>query len=327
MTRALQMTRSDEGVTVDFVDLADDQLGEGDVLIDVAYSSLNYKDGLALRGDRGVARISPLIPGIDVVGTVRESSDPRWSAGDEVVLTGAGLGETRNGGYSERARVPSEHLVRVPAKLGMARAAAIGTAGFTAAQAVLALEAAGIPDGDVVVTGATGGVGSVAVMLLAEAGRRVVAATGHPDDRGYLQRLGAADLIDRAELQQTGKPLQASRWAGAIDVVGGTTLASLLAQTRYGGAVAACGLVESTDLHTTVLPFILRGVTLAGVNSVEAPLVTRERVWKRLERDLDLGLLDSLTETIPLEEVQLWATRILTGDTRGRIAVSVAPTM
>lgn len=326
MTRALQMTRSDEGVTVDFVDLADDQLGDGDVLIDVAYSSLNYKDGLALRGDRGVARISPLIPGIDVVGTVRESADPRWSAGDEVVLTGAGLGETRNGGYSTRARVPSEHLVRVPAELGMARAAAIGTAGFTAAQAVLALEAAGIPDGDVVVTGATGGVGSVAVMLLAESGRRVVAATGHPADRGYLQRLGAADLIDRAELQQPGRPLQASRWAGAVDVVGGTTLASLLAQTRYGGAVAACGLVESADLHTTVLPFILRGVTLAGVNSVEAPLVTRERVWKRLERDLDLGLLDSLTETIPLDDVHRWAARILTGDTRGRIAVAVAPT-
>ncbi len=214
--------------------------------------------------------------------------------------------------------------MRVPAKLGMARAAAIGTAGFTAAQAVLALEAAGIPDGDVVVTGATGGVGSIAVMLLAASGRRVVAATGHPNDRGYLQRLGAAELLDRAELQQAGKPLQASRWAGAVDVVGGTTLASLLAQTRYGGAVATCGLVESPELVTTVMPFILRGVSLLGINSVEAPLVTRDRVWARLERDLDLGLLDSLTETIPLETVPKYASRILAGNTRGRVAVTVA---
>lgn len=324
MTRALQVSRSDNDVTVAFVDLADDQLGDGEVLLDVSYSSLNYKDGLALRGDRGVARVSPLVPGIDVVGTVVESADARWHAGDEVVLTGAGLGETRNGGYAQRARVPSEHLVRVPEKLGMARAAAIGTAGFTAAQAVLALEAAGIPDGDVVVTGATGGVGSVAVMLLAAAGRHVVAATGHPDDRGYLQRLGASDLLDRSELQQKGKPLQASRWAGAVDVVGGTTLASLLAQTRYGGAVATCGLVESPELATTVMPFILRGVSLLGINSVDAPLVTRDRVWKRLERDLDLGLLDSLTETIRLDRVQDYAGRILAGSTRGRIVVDVA---
>lgn len=324
MTRALQVTRSDQGATVDFVDLADEDLGDGEVLLDVAYSSLNYKDGLALRGDRGVARVSPLVPGIDVVGTVASSSDERWKPGDEVVLTGAGLGETRNGGYSERARVPAEHLVRVPAKLGMRRAAAIGTAGFTAAQAVLALEGADLPDGDVVVTGATGGVGSVAVMLLAASGRRVVGATGHPDDRGYLQRLGASDLLDRAELQQAGKPLQASRWAGAVDVVGGTTLASLLAQTRYGGAVAACGLVESPELHTTVMPFILRGVALLGINSVEAPLATRERVWKRLERDLDLGLLDSLTEVIALSDVRPWAARILSGDTRGRVVVDVA---
>ncbi len=324
MTRALQVTRSDQGATVDFVDLADEDLGDGEVLLDVAYSSLNYKDGLALRGDRGVARVSPLVPGIDVVGTVASTSDERWKPGDEVVLIGAGLGETRNGGYSERARVPAEHLVRVPAKLGMRRAAAIGTAGFTAAQAVLALEGADLPDGDVVVTGATGGVGSVAVMLLAASGRRVVGATGHPDDRGYLQRLGASDLLDRAELQQAGKPLQASRWAAAVDVVGGTTLASLLAQTRYGGAVAACGLVESPELHTTVMPFILRGVALLGINSVEAPLATRERVWKRLERDLDLGLLDSLTEVIALSDVRPWAARILSGDTRGRVVVDVA---
>lgn len=324
MTRALQVSRTDDGAETAFVELSDAQLGDGEVLLDVAYSSLNYKDGLALRGDRGVARISPLVPGIDVVGTVLESSDARWVPGDEVVLTGAGLGETRNGGYSERARVPAESLVRVPAKLGMARAAAIGTAGFTAAQAVLALEAAGIPDGDVVVTGATGGVGSIAVMLLAASGRRVVAATGHPNDRGYLQRLGAAELLDRAELQQAGKPLQASRWAGAVDVVGGTTLASLLAQTRYGGAVATCGLVESPELVTTVMPFILRGVSLLGINSVEAPLVTRDRVWARLERDLDLGLLDSLTETIPLETVPKYASRILAGNTRGRVAVTVA---
>ncbi|MGN6271869.1 MAG: MDR family oxidoreductase [Protaetiibacter sp.] len=324
MVRALQMTRGDEAATVAFVELDESELGEGEVLLDVAYSSLNYKDGLALRGDRGVARISPLIPGIDVVGTVAESSDERWVAGDEVVLTGAGLGETRNGGYSTRARVPSASLVRVPPKLGMRRAAAIGTAGFTAAQAVLALERAELPEGDVVVTGATGGVGSIAVMLLAASGRHVAAATGHTGDRGYLERLGASGLVDRSELQQAGKPLQASRWAGAVDVVGGTTLATLLAQTRYGGAVASCGLVESAELATTVMPFILRGVSLLGINSVEAPLPTRARVWERLARDLDTGLLDSLTTEITLDEVPAHASRILAGDTRGRIAVRVS---
>src|SRR5690606_31838240 len=295
MVRALQMTRGADGATVGFVEVAETELGEGEVLLDVAYSSLNYKDGLALRGDRGVARISPLIPGIDVVGTVVESSDERWQRGDAVVLTGAGLGETRNGGHAARGRLSSASLVRVPATLGMRRAAAIGTAGFTAAQAVLALERAGLPDGDIVVTGATGGVGSIAVMLLAASGCQVTAATGHPDDRGYLERLGASELLDRGELQQAGKPLQASRWAGAVDVVGGTTLATLLAQTRYGGAVASCGLVESAELVTTVMPFILRGVSLLGINSVEAPLATRARVWERLARDLDTGLLDSLT--------------------------------
>jgi len=324
MVRAVQMTRGDEGASVALVELDETALGDGEVLLDVAYSSLNYKDGLALRGDRGVARISPLIPGIDVVGTVLESGDGRWAPGDEVVLTGAGLGETRNGGYSTRARVPAAALVRVPAALGMRRVAAIGTAGFTAAQAVLALEHAGLPDGDVVVTGATGGLGSIAVMLLNASGRRVVAATGHPDDRGYLERLGASELLDRAELQQHGKPLQGSRWAGAVDVVGGTTLATLLAQTRHGGSVAACGLVESPELATTVMPFILRGVSLLGINSVEAPLVTRARVWERLERDLDTALLDSLTTEITLDEVPAHAGRILAGDTRGRIAVRVA---
>ena len=323
MVRALQVTRDGEGVEARFVELDETELGVGEVLLDVAYSSLNYKDGLALRGDRGVARISPLVPGIDVVGTVVSSSDERWTPGDEVVLTGAGLGETRNGGYSTRARVASDALVRVPPRLGMRRAAAIGTAGFTAAQAVLALERAELPDGDIVVTGATGGLGSIAVMLLAATGRRVAAATGHPDDRGYLERLGAADIVDRAELQQAGKPLQASRWAGAVDVVGGTTLATLLAQTRYGGSVAACGLVESAELATTVMPFILRGVSLLGINSVETPLATRARVWERLARDIDTALLDSLTTEIPLAEVPAYAGRILAGDTRGRIAVRV----
>ncbi|QEO09101.1 MDR family oxidoreductase [Protaetiibacter larvae] len=324
MARALQVTRTGEQATAAFVELDDAELGDGEVLLDVAYSSLNYKDALALRGDRGVARISPLVPGIDVVGTVAESSDGRWTPGDEVVLTGAGLGETRNGGYATRARVDAELLVRVPPAIGMRRAAAIGTAGFTAAQAVLALEHHDIPDGDVVVTGATGGLGSIAVALLATSGRRVIAATGHPGDRGYLQRLGASELLDRAELQAPGRPLQASRWAGAVDVAGGVTLANLLAQTRHGGAVASCGLVESAELATTVMPFILRGVALLGINSVEAPLVTRDRVWDRLERDLDLGLLDSSTTRIGLSEVAAYSTRILAGDTRGRIVVDVA---
>ncbi|TXK18813.1 MDR family oxidoreductase [Homoserinibacter sp. GY 40078] len=323
MVRAVQVTRDDDDVSTGFVDVPETELGEGDVLVDVAFSSLNYKDALALRGDRGVARVSPLIPGIDLVGTVAESDDARWRPGDEVVLTGAGLGETRNGGYARRARVSGELLIRVPAALGMRRAAAIGTAGFTAGQSVLALDDRGIPDGDVLVTGATGGVGSVAVMLLSAGGRTVAAATGDPAGADYLRGLGASTIIDRTELQQSGRPLQSARWAGAVDVVGGSTLATLLAQTRHGGAVAACGLVEDPQLHTTVMPFILRGVALLGINSVEADAAERARVWDLLERRIDVDRLDALTTTIPLNDVVERAADILTGRNRGRFVVEV----
>ena len=239
------------------------------MLVDVEWSSLNYKDALALRGDPGVARVSPLVPGIDLAGTVLASDDPRWTPGDAVVLNGVGLGETRNGGYAERMRVPADPLVRVPQAFGTRRAAAIGTAGFTAAQAVLALERHGLPDGEVLVTGATGGVGSIAVALLARSGRRVVASTGDArririPDRTRSRRDHRAAATFRARVA----PLQPARWAGAVDSLGGRTLANVLAQTRYGGAVAACGLVESAELTGTVMPFILRAVSLLGINSV-----------------------------------------------------------
>jgi acrylyl-CoA reductase (NADPH) len=322
MTRALQVSRDPE-VRLEFVELDDAQLGEGEVLVDVEWSSLNYKDALALRGDSGVARISPLVPGIDLAGTVLTSEDPRWAPGDLVVLNGIGLGETRNGGYAGRMRVPADPLVRVPAAFGTRRAAAIGTAGFTAAQAVLALERHGIPDGEMLVTGATGGVGSIAVALLARSGRRVVASTGDASASGYLAELGASEVIDRRELQVEGRPLQSARWAGAVDSVGGRTLVNLLAQTRSGGAVAACGLVESAELPGTVMPFILRAVSLLGINSGAPTPDGRLDVWARLERDLDLDLLDRLTTEVPLSEIERSAARILRGELRGRTVIDV----
>ena len=322
MTRALQVSRDPE-VRLEFVELDDAELGEGDVLVDVEWSSLNYKDALALRGDPGVARISPLVPGIDLAGTVLASDDPRWRPGDAVVLTGTGLGETRHGGYSGRMRVPADPLVRVPEAFGTRRAAAIGTAGFTAAQAVLALERHGIPDGEVLVTGATGGVGSIAVALLARTGRRVVASSGDADASEYLADLGASEVIDRRDLQGEGRPLQSARWAGAVDSVGGRTLANVLAQSRYGGAIAACGLVESAELTGTLMPFVLRAVSLLGINSVTPTLETRLAAWARLESDLDLDLLDRVTTEVPLSEVEHSAARILRGELRGRTVVDV----
>ena len=322
MTRALQVSRDPE-VRIEFVELDDAQLGEGEVLVDVEWSSLNYKDALALRGDPGVARISPLVPGIDLAGTVLASEDPRWAPGDSVVLGGVGLGETRHGGYAERMRVPADPLMRVPEAFGTRRAAAIGTAGFTAAQAVLALERHGLPDGEVLVTGATGGVGSIAIALLARSGRQVVASTGDPDASGYLADLGASEVIDRRDLQGEGRPLQSARWAGAVDSVGGRTLANVLAQTRYGGAVAAVGLVEGPELTGTLMPFILRAVSLLGINSVTPSLETRIAAWARLERDLDPDLLDRLTTEVALSELEPWAPRILRGELRGRTVVDV----
>jgi acrylyl-CoA reductase (NADPH) len=323
MFRALRVTRDPSAVQL--LDLDDDSLGEGDVTIDVEYSSLNFKDGLAIAGRPGVAKIDPLIPGIDLVGTVRTSDDPRWSIGDRVVLNGWGIGETHNGGLSERARVSGDWLVALPEAISPKRAAAIGTAGFTAMLAVLALEKNGALEtgGDILVTGAAGGVGSIAIAILSGLGHRVVASTGRLEETDYLENLGAAEVIDRTPFGEKGKPLQSQRFAGAIDSVGGTTLANVLAQTNYGGTVASCGLAASADLPATVMPFILRAVTLTGINSVFAPSALRAEAWSRLATDLDPELLDSLTMTIALTDAAAHATDILDGKVRGRIVVDV----
>jgi acrylyl-CoA reductase (NADPH) len=322
LARALQVTKSDAG-DVSVVlrdDLTDAELGSGDVTVDVEWSGVNYKDGLALSGSPGVMRTSPLIPGIDLVGTVASSTSPRWKSGDDVVLNGWGIGETRNGGLADRAVVDGEWLIALPNSVSAKRAAAIGTAGFTAALSVLAL---GNTDGEILVTGASGGVGSIAIALLAALGRTVIASTGSPEHREYLLGLGAADTIDRAELEAPGRPLQKQRWNGVIDSVGGHTLANALAQTNYGGVVTACGLVGGSDLPTTVMPFILRGVTLVGINSVECPRPQREAAWALLARDLDLDLLDSMTTSIGLGDTIEAGAAILRGELRGRTVVDV----
>ncbi|HJB09432.1 MAG TPA: oxidoreductase [Candidatus Brachybacterium merdavium] len=316
-----------EGAAPRLVDDADESLLSGDVELDVLLSSYNYKDGMALAG-KGIARAHPLIPGIDLVGRVTGSQDERFSAGDLVVLNGDGIGESHHGGFATRARVRADALVRLPADLSPEHAAAIGTAGFTAMLAVLRLEDTGItPEaGDVLVTGASGGAGSIAIALLAGRGHRVIASTGRGEENGeYLRELGAAEVIDRRELsEEPGRPLQSQRFAAAVDGVGSTTLANILAQTAWGGTVAAYGLVQGPDLSTTVLPFILRGITLAGVNSVEAPLPLRERAWEALARELDTELLDSITTSIGLSEVIPYAERILSGGVRGRTVVDVS---
>jgi acrylyl-CoA reductase (NADPH) len=345
MTRAIQVTKTGDDVQVVLrTDVSDDELGSEavgddaaragalvedvvveDVVVDIEYSGINYKDGLALAGGAGVMRINPLIPGIDLVGIVADSNSPDWSIGDNVILNGWGIGETHNGGLAERARVRSEWLIARPDAISARQAAAIGTAGFTAALAVRALERAGLdPDaGEVLVTGASGGVGSIAIALLAKAGYRVIASTGRASQRDYLRGIGATDTIDRAELEPAGRPLQKQRWAGVIDSVGGHTLANVLAQTTWGGAVASCGLVGSSDLPTTVMPFILRGVSLLGINSVECPLPEREAAWARLEHGLNRHLLDSLTTSVGLEGAIGAGAAILRGELHGRTVVDV----
>lgn len=298
----------------------------GDVTVAVEYSGINFKDGLALAGKPGVVKTSPLIPGIDLVGTVEASEHERWTSGDRVLLNGSGIGEKQHGGLAERARVGGDQLVRLPDGLTARQAASIGTAGFTAMLSVLALERQGVsPDqGDVLVTGSAGGVGSVAIAVLAALGYAVTASTGRAGEQGdYLRGLGASTVLDRAELSEPGKPLQSQRWAAVVDAVGSHTLANALAQTRYGGTVTACGLAQGAELPATVMPFILRAVTLVGINSVDAPLELRERAWSRLATDLDLGLLDGMTTTIPLADAVGRADEILTGRVRGRTAVDV----
>ncbi|AXK44301.1 MDR family oxidoreductase [Brachybacterium saurashtrense] len=315
-----------EGAAPRLLPDADESLLEGEIGLDVLASGLNYKDAMALAG-KGIPRTHPLIPGIDLVGRVTESGDDRFSAGDLVILNGDGIGESRHGGFATRARVRPDALVRLPASLSPDRAAAIGTAGFTAMLAVQRLEDAGLTpdDGDVLVTGASGGAGSIAIALLAGRGHRVLASTGRVEAHGeYLRDLGAAGVLDRRELsEEPGRPLQSQRFAAAIDGVGSTTLANVLAQTVWGGTVAAYGLAQGPDLPTTVLPFILRGVTLAGINSVECPLPLRERAWDALARELDLDLLDSMTTGIGLSEVIDHAAPLLAGQVRGRTVVEV----
>jgi len=314
------------GEAARLVDVDEDTLLDGAVELDVLCSAYNFKDGMAIAG-RGIVRSWPLVPGIDVVGRVTRSASPDWSPGDVVVLDGDGLGEHRHGGFATRARVRPDALVRLPEPLSPHRAAAIGTAGFTAMLATLRIADAGVEpeDGDVLVTGAAGGVGSVAVALLAARGYRVVASSGRADaQREYLSSLGASEVVDRGVLSgSVGKSLQPARWAAAVDSVGSTTLANVLAQMRYGGTVVACGLAQGGDLPTTVMPFILRAVTLAGANSVDAPLPLRRRAWAALAAELDLALLDSMTTTIGLAETIGYAEKILAGQVRGRTVVDV----
>ena len=323
--KAIVIEKADKGQTVSLTEFDDANLMEGDVTVAVEWSTLNYKDGLALTGKAPVVRRFPMIPGIDFAGTVEASSHPDWKPGDKVILNGWGLGETHLGAYAEKARVKGQWLVRLPAGLSPREAMAIGTAGYTAMLAVMALERHGLtPDrGPVVVTGAAGGVGSVAVALLAKQGFTVIASTGRSQEADYLKSLGASEIIDRGELTGPPKPLARERWAGGIDSVGSTTLANMLSMTKYGGAVAACGLAGGMDLPTSVAPFILRGVSLLGIDSVQCSPKLRTAAWSRLESDLDRGKLERLTREIGLSEVIGVAGTILEGRVRGRIVVKI----
>ena len=322
MFKALLLQNTD-GFKASVAQVDEAQLPEGDVTVSVAYSTLNFKDGLAITNKSPVVRSWPMVAGIDGSGTVLESSNANWKAGDKFVHDGWGVAETRWGCLAEKARLKGDWLVKLPAAFTARQAMAIGTAGYTAMLCVLALEDHGIKPsaGEVLVTGATGGVGSVAIALLGKLGYTVVAATGKTSEEAYLKSLGATSIIDRATLSAAGKPFQKERWAGVVDAVGSHTLANALAQTRYGGVVAACGLAQGMDLPTSVMPFILRGVTLAGVDSVMAPLAKRQRAWDRLAKDLDLALLETMIEEVPLEGAIAKAQDLMDGKVRGRVVV------
>ena len=322
--KALVLARSQGGVRASWEQLGESDLMDGDVTVRVTHSTINYKDGLVLAGKLPGLRF-PLIPGVDFAGTVMTSSHPEFAPGDDVILNGWGCGERHHGGYAERARVKGGWLVRRPDAFSNAQAMAIGTAGYTAMLAVLALEAHAVTPagGPVLVTGAAGGVGSIAVALLAKLGYHVIAATGRLHETDYLKSLGAAEVIDRAELAGPTRALAKERWAGAIDVAGSQTLANALSMTRYGGAVAATGLAQGMDLPGSVAPFILRGVTLIGIDSVMAPKPKRVRAWQRLAQDLDPAKLAALTMTRPLADVLSLAPEILAGRVRGRIVLEV----
>ena len=326
MFKALLLTKTESGAPHCAVtELDDAQLPAGEVLVQVSHSTLNYKDGLAITGKAPVVRTWPMVPGIDFAGTVLESSDARYRVGDGVVLNGWGVGEAHWGGLAQKARVKADWLVPLPAGMAPSQAMAIGTAGYTAMLCVMALQQNGVATdhGPVLVTGANGGVGSIAIALLSRLGFTVHAATGRPHEADHLKALGASEVIDRSTLNAPGKPLQKERWAAAIDSVGSHTLVNVCAGIKYGGVVAACGLAQGMDFPGTVAPFILRGVTLAGVDSVMAPYVRRAKAWERLARELPAEALAANTETIALADAPAVAARLLAGQVRGRVVVDV----
>jgi acrylyl-CoA reductase (NADPH) len=323
--RAVVVEKTDDGQKVEFRQLDESDLMDGDVTVRVTHSTLNYKDGLALTGKAPVVRRFPMIPGVDLAGTVETSSHPEFKPGDAVVLNGWGLGETHYGAYAEKARVKGDWLIPLPSGMSAAQAMAVGTAGYTSMLCVMALERHGLsPDrGSVVVTGAAGGVGSVAIALLASTGWHVIASTGRPEEADYLKGLGAAEIIDRKELSGPARPLGKERWAAGVDSVGSHTLANLLSMTKYGGAIAACGLAGGMDLPTSVAPFILRNVALLGVESTMAPRSRRLEAWRRLASDLDYDKLAAMTTTMRLDEVIEAGREIVAGKVRGRVVVEI----
>jgi acrylyl-CoA reductase (NADPH) len=325
MFKAIRIDKAEKGTTAALAQFDEAELMDGDVTVRVEWSALNYKDGLAVTGRAPVVRRFPMIAGIDLAGTVEQSSHPQWKPGDKVICTGWGMGETHLGAYAEKARVKGDWLVRVPEAISTRDAMAIGTAGFTAMLAVLALEKHGLTPkhGPVVVSGAAGGVGSVATAMLSKLGYHVIASTGRMSETGYLKSLGAAEVIDRNELSASAKPLARERWAGGIDSVGSTTLANILSMTKYGGAVAACGLAAGMDLPSSVAPFILRAVCLLGIDSVMCPNELRKTAWSRLATDLDRTKLTEITHEIGLDQVIDAGSKILAGQVRGRIVVKI----
>ena len=321
--RALRLNKNDDGQSHEFVELTENDLMEGDVTIAVSHSTLNYKDGLALTGASPVVRVWPMIPGIDFAGTVEKSEHPDFKEGDNVVLNGWGVGETHFGGYAGKARVKGDWLVKRPAAISAAQSMAIGTAGYTAMLCVMALADTPTDVGEILVTGAAGGVGSVALALLSKLGYQAVASTGRMEEEAYLIGLGASRVIDRNTLSEKGRPLDKEQWAGVVDAVGSHTLANAIAQTKYGGTVAACGLAQGPDLPATVMPFILRGVTLAGIDSVMAPREKREAAWAQLAEHLDLTKLDAMSSQATLDDLPDLGGKILAGQTRGRLIVTL----
>lgn len=325
MFRAVFLQKTDTAVLSEVRNLSEDRLPQGDVLVSVEYSTINYKDGLAITGRFPVVRSWPMVPGIDLSGTVESSTSPRFKPGDKVLINGYGLGDTHWGGLAQKARVRSEWLIPVPSKFSTLNAMAIGTAGYTAMLCVLALEQHGVrPDqGPILVTGAAGGVGTISIAVLAKLGFDVTASTGRPEEAAFLKRLGANQILDRAALASPGEMLGEEKWAGAIDTVGSATLANVCASIKYRGTVAACGLAQGLDFPTSVLPFILRNITLCGIDSVMAPYDLRAEAWERLARDLDVEKLDAVTQVLGLEQAIPAAHDILSGKVRGRVVIDV----